>query len=102
MKKVFVLLFAITMVIGLVTISGANETGPIALTDAQMDQIVAGKAHQSIASTLTGQEVAALMPEHVLRLGPGETPGKAHQSIAATLSGQEVAAIMPGHVRKNP
>ena len=97
MKKVFSLLFVFAMIVGFTGVSGANDQGPTALTDAQMDQVVAGmgKAHQSIASTLKGG-VAQLMPAHVV----GEQPGKAHQSRASSLKGG-VADLVPGHVRRN-
>jgi len=96
MKKVFSLLVAVTLVVGLTTICVANDKAPIALTDAQMDQIVGGVAHQSYASVLKG-DVAELMPGHVV----GEKPGKAHQSIASSLKGG-VADLVPEHVRRNP
>ena len=96
MKKAFALLAAVALVVGFTTISGANDKAPTALTDALMGQVVAGKAHQSIASVLKG-DVATIMPAHVV----GKQPGKAHQSLASSLKG-DVAKLVPGHVRKNP
>jgi hypothetical protein len=99
MKKVFGVLTAFVLIIGFTAISEANDKAPIALTDAQMNQVVAGiqpgKAHQSLASVLKGG-VAQIMPEHVV----GEQPGKAHQSLASSLKGG-VADLVPDHVRKN-
>jgi hypothetical protein len=71
---------------------------PTTMTDAQMDQIVAGdaQAHQAGAADLQG-DVALLMPAHVV----GEQPGQAHQSGASSLKGG-VADLMPDHVRRNP
>ncbi len=93
MKKVLV---AAALSVGFTAISHANDNAPVALADAEMDQIVAGRAHQGeIAPTLKGG-VADLMPAHVV----GEQPGEAHQSGASSLKGA-VADIMPDHVRRN-
>jgi hypothetical protein len=94
MKKIFGLLIAIALVIGFATVAAADENAPIALTDAQMDQVVAGAfpGHQAFAAELKG-DVATIMPAHVV----GEQPGEAHQSLAANLKG-DVADLMPGHV----
>ncbi len=98
MKKVFVVLTAFALIIGFTAISGASDKAPIALTDAEMAQVVAGEypgnAHQSKAAVLKG-DVADLMPEHVV----GVQPGNAHQSKASSLKGG-VADLVPGHVRK--
>ena len=92
MKKVFGLLIAVALIVGFTTITQANDEAPLALTDSQMAQIVAGgPAHQSVAAELKGA-VADLMPGHV---------AKAHQAGAADLKGG-VADLMPEHVRMNP
>ena len=98
MKKVSVLLIAFAMILGFTTISGANDKAPIALTDAQMAQIVAGQGpgHQSAAADLKGG-MAEFVKDHVI----GELPEPAHQSIASELKG-DVADLMPDHVRRNP
>ena len=95
MKKVLGLLVAVTLVVGFTVISEANDKAPLMLTDAQMEQIVAGRAHQAdaIAGLDHPSDVAGLVPAHV---------AAAHQAGAADLTGEEVAALMPGHVRRNP
>jgi hypothetical protein len=93
MKKV---LIAAALSVGFTAVSQANDSAPVTLADVEMDQIVAGKAHQGeIAPTLKGG-VADLMPAHVV----GEQPGEAHQSGASSLKGA-VADLVPGHVRGN-
>lgn len=96
MKKVFGVLVAVALVVGFTAVSQANDNAPLALTDAQMAQIVAGRAHQAAAADLQGA-VADLMPAHVV----GEQPGEAHQSGASSLKGG-VADLVPDHVRMNP
>ena len=110
MKKVISVLFVFAMIVGIANFSIANDQVPIALTDAQMSQIVAGEisypaypgnAHQSYASVLKGS-VAGLMPAHVLGLDAGEdqVTGNLHQSGASSLKGG-VAELVPDHVRRN-
>lgn len=107
MKKVLSVLFVFAMIVGIANISIANDQAPIALTDAQMSQIVAGEisfpgnAHQSYASVLKGS-VAGLMPAHALGLDAGEdqVTGNVHQSGASALKGG-VADLVPDHVRRN-
>jgi len=92
MKKVFGLLVAVALIVGFTTMTKANDEAPLALTDTQMAQIVAGApAHQSYASILKGG-VADLVPGHV---------AAAHQAGAADLKGG-VADLVPDHVRRNP
>jgi hypothetical protein len=99
MKKVLV---AAALSVGFTAVSYANDNAPVALADAELDQIVAagGPGHQRAAADLQG-EVAGLMPGHVLGLEEGETPGAAHQSGASALKGG-VADLVPDHVRGNP
>ena len=91
MKKVLV---AAALSIGFTAVSHANDNAPVALADAEMDQIVAAgdPGHQRAAADLKGA-VADLMPAHVA----GDI---AHQSGAADLKGA-VADLMPDHVRRN-
>lgn len=108
MKKVIGLVVTLGLIVGFTAISEANDRVPIALTDAQMSEVVAGahespgKAHQSYASVLKGG-VACLVPDHVRRNYTCDTeckgPGKAHQSYASVLKG-DVRNIVPDHVRK--
>ena len=70
---------------------------PTTMTDAQMAEIVAGRAHQGMEAPELRGGVADLMPGHVLGLGEGEYPGDAHQSAASGLKG-DMAGFMPGHV----
>jgi hypothetical protein len=70
---------------------------PTTMTDAQMAQIVAGRAHQGDQASMLKGDVAGFMPAHVLGLGEGEYPGEAHQSAASGLKG-DMAGFMPGHV----
>ena len=81
--------------------TGTAFAAPTTMTDAQMEQIVAGRAHQGVEAPLLRGGVADLMPAHVLGLGEGEFPGDAHQSGASALKGG-VADLMPDHVRMNP
>ena len=94
MKKVFGLLIAVALIVGFTTITQANDEAPLALTDSQMAQIIAGRAHpaDAIAGLDHPSDVAGLVPGHV---------AAAHQAGAADLKG-EVATIMPDHVRRNP
>ena len=101
MKKV---LIAVVASVGFTAISHANDSAPVTLADAEMDQIVAagGPGHQRAAAELKG-EVAGLMPAHVLGIDPdeGEVPGGAHQSGASALKGA-VADFVKDHVGMNP
>jgi hypothetical protein len=91
MKKV---LIAAALSVGFTAVSQANDNAPAALADAEMDQIVAGRAHQGeIAPTLQGG-VADLVPEHVMPEDPG------HQRAAADLKG-DIVDFVPDHVRRN-
>jgi len=74
---------------------------PTTMTDTQMAEIVAGRAHQGEQASMLKGDVATFMPGHVLGLGEGEYPGDAHQSGASGLKGA-VADLMPDHVRMNP
>jgi hypothetical protein len=98
MKKVIV---AAALSVGFTAVSHANDNAPVALTDTEMDQIVAaggGPGHQAAAiADLEPGEVATLMPAHVV----GEQPGEAHQSGASSLK-SGVTEFAPSHVRKNP
>ena len=96
MEKVLKVLVAVALVVGFTAVSQANDNAPRALTDAQMDQVVAGRAHQAAAADLRGA-VAEIMPAHVV----GDQPGEAHQSGASSLKGG-VADVVPDHVRMNP
>ena len=74
--------------------TGTAFAAPTIMTEAQMAETVAGKAHQAMAADLGGPAVAELMPAHV-------AGDRAHQSGAADLKGA-VADLMPDHVRMNP
>ena len=100
MKKV---LIAAALSVGFTAVSQASDNAPVALADAEMDQIVGGRAHQGEqASSLKG-DVATYMPAHVLDIDPleGEVPGDAHQSGVSALKG-DVADFVKGHVGMNP
>ena len=96
MKKV---LIAAALSVGFTAVSQANDNAPVALADAEMDQIVAaggGPGHQAGAADLEPGEVATIMPAHVV----GEQPGEAHQSGASSLK-SDVTLWVPDHVRRN-
>ena len=99
MKKV---LIAAALSVGFTAVSQANDNAPVALADAEMDQIVAagGPGHQAGAADLEPGEVATLMPGHVLGLEGDEVPGAAHQSGASARKG-DMADFVPDHVRRN-
>jgi hypothetical protein len=95
MKKVLGLLIVVALIGGFAAIAGANDQAPIALTDAQMDQIVAGDfipGHQRAAADLKG-DVADFVKEHII----GELPEPGHQSAAADLKG-DVADFVKVHL----
>lgn len=94
------LLFA-TSTAAICLLTSTAFAAPTTMTDAQMEQIVAGRAHQGVEAPLLRGGVADLMPAHALGLGEGEFPGDAHQSGASALKGG-VADLMPDHVRMNP
>ena len=99
MKKVLV---AAALSVGFTALSHANDNAPVALADAEMDQIVAGRAHQGIFAPEMKGGVADIMPAHALGIDPelGEVPGGAHQSGASALKGG-ITEVVPDHVRRN-
>jgi hypothetical protein len=97
MKKV---LIAAALSVGFTAVSQASDNAPVALADVEMDQIVAGRAHQGEKASELKGGVADLMPGHVLGLEGDETPGGAHQSGASALKG-DITTVVPDHVRGN-